>query len=93
MKKMLFAVLTVILVLSIGMTAASAAGLRKRQDLTCACREAGTLCLYQDKNGDGICDRCGASACLRSDAAGCGKNFVDLDGDGICDHVGQGLCP
>lgn len=93
MKRIIIGALTVIMIVSIGVTSALAAGPGSEQgrnfvdaDGDGICDFAGEFCRYTDADQDGVCDYCGTGQ------NGCGRNFVDVDGDGICDNYrGQGL--
>lgn len=53
--------------------------------LLCAAVSCGKNCDngHKDKNGDGSCDRCGASLVFQKPC-----EHLDLDGDGCCDRCG-----
>lgn len=94
MKKVLAGILSTALALSLGATAAFAAGPGCGRYFADAdgdgiCDNAGSQCAYVDADGDGICDVCGAA----HTRPGGGRCFVDADGDGVCDNYqsGQGL--
>lgn len=91
MKKVLAGILSAALVLSLGLTAAFAAGSECGRYFVDAdgdgiCDNAGSGCAYADADGDGICDICGVSHAQ----SGGGRYFVDADGDGICDNYQSG---
>lgn len=95
MKKILFGVVAVAIVLSVSAAGVFAAGEPVKEfnlsflDNEKVCAAAGNACRYVDENRDGICDN-------RQTSATCvgGQNYVDADGDGICDNrteaVGKG---
>ena len=73
MKKLFALLLALTLVLSLGGTAALAAGGRHGQGMGRG-RQAQN---FVDADSDGVCDRW---------TEGRGQNFVDADGDGVCDN-------
>lgn len=77
MKRILIGALTTAMVLSLGVTGASAYGWRHASG-TGAC---GYGCHYVDADGDGVCDYCGSSC-----------PYMDAGGDGACDYRGSS-CP
>ena len=95
MKRILIGALTTAMVLSPGVTGASAYGWRHASG-TGAC---GYGCHYVDADGDGLCD-CHGSSCPYMDAGGDGVcdyhgsscPYMDADGDGACDYRGSS-CP
>lgn len=91
MKKALLGILAAVAALSVGTTAALAAGPGGGRCFVDAdgdgiCDNAGSRCVYADADGDGLCDVCGAGH--GSCPAGEGTAFVDADGDGVCDICG-----
>ena len=92
MKKTVFGVLAMVLVVSLCAATAFAAGPRCGRyyvdaDGDGVCDNIGSRCAYVDADGDGVCDNCGAR---HGHWAGCGGAFVDADGDGICDNFQSG---
>ena len=93
MKKRLIGMIVTIMVTSVGITSAFAAGPGPGQgrnfvdeDGNGICDFSGEFCRYVDEDHDGICDYCGTAQ------NGYGRCFVDADDDGICDNYrGQGL--
>lgn len=90
MKKALLGVLSTVIVLSMCMGTAFAAGPGCGRHFVDAdkdgiCDNAGRRCVYADADGDGLCDNCGAYH--RCGTAG---GFADADGDGVCDNYGSG---
>ena len=90
MKKVFAGILSAALALSLGATAAFAAGPGCGRYFVDAdgdgiCDNAGSRCAYVDADGDGICDVCGASHTRPG-----GGYFVDEDGDGVCDNYQSG---
>lgn len=91
MKKVLAGILSTALALSLGATAAFAAGPGCGRYFADAdgdgiCDNAGSQCAYVDADGDGVCDVCGAA----HTRPGVGRYFVDVDGDGVCDNYQSG---
>ena len=82
MKKIAIWILTGALVLSLGSTAALAAGrgCGWRQTDRGDCPWCGAGCTYVDANGDGSCDNRPNGDC----------NYGDADGDGVCDSWAAG---
>ena len=87
MKKILFGVLTLTIVLSVSASGVFAAG-EPVSDCNFSflnsekvCNAAGSACRYVDEDNNGICDFRESSAVGRQ-----GQNYVDADGDGICDN-------
>lgn len=89
MKKIWMGLAAVVLVMTLGVTGALAAG-RHGQGLRYTDTDGDGVCDYYgtncgagfaDSDGDGVCDYYGT---------GCGTGFVDADGDGVCDYHGTG---
>ena len=83
MKKIWMGLASVVLVMTLGVTGALAAGHHGQGLHHTAASSSGTYGTYfVDANGDGVCDYHGTN---------CGGHFVDADGDGVCDNYGTGL--
>jgi len=85
MKKFLTAALALALLLSIGSTAAYAAGGVRGsrfvdEDNDGVCDWHDSSCQFVDADGDGVCDKPGSNGCGR------GAGYTDADGDGVCDN-------
>ncbi len=103
MKKLLFVLLAVVLVLSIGATSVFAASETRRANFADADNDG--VCDIRggsDADGDGVCDNCPNGGVRPQDGtgrragrgAGQGTAFVDADGDGVCDNcTNRGVCP
>ena len=79
MKKLWIGLSAAVLVVSLCVTGALAAGRHSRWN-TGAGGVSG--CSDTDADGDGVCDNSGT---------GCGRYYTDADGDGVCDNFGTGL--
>ncbi len=93
MRKVISGVLAALTVLSISTATVFAAGPGNGRYFTDADNDGvfdNAVCIYEDTDGDGICDVCGTNHgnCL----GGQGAAFVDADGDGICDNYVSGQC-
>lgn len=85
MKKFLTAVSALVLVLSLGSTAAFADGDIRGSRFVDADNDGGcdwrrSFCQFVDADGDGICDNFASNGCGR------GAEYTDADGDGVCDN-------
>ena len=86
-RKIITAIVTAALVLSLGTGAMAASqghgggGCQGRyfvdEDGDGVCDNAGSYCRFVDEDGDGVCDNAGTYC-----------RFVDEDGDGVCDNFG-----
>lgn len=96
-KKAWFFVLAGVLALSLGATAAMAAGRgQAAQGQNYVDRNGDGICdnggagqYYIDADGDRACDHCqGQGVCVNNGTCVMGQNYVDADGDGVCDNQG-----
>ena len=80
MKKIWMGLASVVLVMTLGVTGALAAGHHGQGLRHTAVISSGTYgTCFVDADGDGVCDYHGTN---------CGTYFVDADGDGVCDYHG-----
>lgn len=92
MRKTISAFLAAVIVLSVCVSTAFAAGPGSGRrfvdtDGDGVCDNSGSMCIYADADGDGVCDVCLANhrGCLTRE----GMAFADADGDGVCDNCGM----
>lgn len=80
MKKMITAILTAALVLSIGAISTFAAA-------------PGQNANYTDADNDGVCDNYVPVKSAKGTGAGQNANYTDADNDGVCDNYAAKVCP
>ena len=109
MKKMITAILTAALVLSIGAISTFAAAPGQNANYTDADNDgvcdnyvpvksakgtgAGQNANYTDANNDGVCDNYAAVKSIKGTGAGQNANYTDADNDGVCDNYAAKVCP
>ena len=109
MKKMITAILTAALVLSIGAISTFAAAPGQNANYTDADNDgvcdnyvpvksakgtgAGQNANYIDANNDGVCDNYAAVKSIKGTGAGQNANYTDTDNDGVCDNYAAKVCP
>ena len=109
MKKMITAILTAALVLSIGAISTFAAAPGQNANYTDADNDgvcdnyvpvksakgtgAGQNANYTDANNDGVCDNYAAVKSIKGTRAGQNANYTDTDNDGVCDNYAAKVCP
>ncbi|HIR02995.1 MAG TPA: hypothetical protein IAD34_02895 [Candidatus Scatovicinus merdipullorum] len=109
MKKMITAILTAALVLSIGAISTFAAAPGQNANYTDADNDgvcdnyvpvksakgtgAGQNANYTDANNDGVCDNYAAVKSIKGTGAGQNANYTDTDNDGVCDNYAAKVCP
>lgn len=80
MKKMITAILTAALVLSIGAISTFAAA-------------PGQNANYTDADNDGVCDNYVPVKSAKGTGAGQNANYTDANNDGVCDNYAAKVCP
>ena len=109
MKKMITAILTAALVLSIGAISTFAAAPGQNANYTDADNDgvcdnyvpvksakgtgAGQNANYTDANNDGVCDNYVPVKSAKGTGAGQNANYTDADNDGVCDNYAAKVCP
>ena len=109
MKKMITAILTAALVLSIGAISTFAAAPGQNANYTDADNDgvcdnyvpvksakgtgAGQNANYTDADNDGVCDNYAAVKSIKGTGAGQNANYTDTDNDGVCDNYAAKVCP
>jgi len=109
MKKMITAILTAALVLSIGAISTFAAAPGQNANYTDADNDgvcdnyvpvksakgtgAGQNANYTDADNDGVCDNYVPVKSAKGTGAGQNANYTDTDNDGVCDNYAAKVCP
>ncbi len=101
MKKVVYVMVIVALVLSVGVAGVFAASETRGKNFIDA-NSDGVCDNATDEDGDGVCDNCpndgvrpldGTGKQNRSSRGGRGPAFTDEDGDGVCDNkAGRAVC-
>jgi hypothetical protein len=101
MKKVVYVMVIVALVLSVGVVGVFAASETRGKNFIDA-NSDGVCDNATDEDGDGVCDNCPNDGIRPLDGTGKqnrnnngnGAGFVDEDGDGVCDNkAGRAVCP
>ena len=102
MKKLWIGLSAAVLVVSLCVTGALAAGRHSRWNTGAGGVSGCSAVCFTDADGDGVCDNSGTGCgwyytdadgdgvCDNS-GTGCGRYYTDADGDGVCDNFGTGL--